>query len=98
VAANRRDQVLVETPKSFDERMEVATGCVRKLGIDLPALVDGFDNATDAAYTGWPDRLYVVDREGKVAYKSGPGPYGFKPAEMENTLRRLLRTPVSAVR
>ena len=45
----------------------------------MPALVDGFDNATDTAYSGWPDRLYVVDRDGRIAYKSAPGPFGFHP-------------------
>lgn len=44
------------------------------------------------AYAGWPDRLYVIDREGRVAYKSGPGPFGFKPAAVETTLVALLGT------
>jgi type I thyroxine 5'-deiodinase len=64
--------------------------CVIKLGLELPALVDDFDDSTDVAYTGWPDRLYVIDQEGKVAYKSGPGPFGFDPAEMAESLRPLL--------
>jgi len=87
--ANRRDQVLVETPKSFDERLEVAGSCVRKLGIELPALVDDFRNSTEAAYTGWPDRLYLIDREGRVAYKSAAGPWGFRPVELEAALRKV---------
>ena len=29
---------------------------------------------------------YVIDREGKVAYKSGRGPFGFKSGEMEQAL------------
>ena len=86
---NRRDQVVIETPKNFDERLEVAGNCVRKLGIELPALVDGFRNSTEAAYTGWPDRLYLIDREGRVAYKSAAGPWGFRPAELEAALGRI---------
>lgn len=31
-------------------------------------------------------RLYVLDGAGKVAYKSGRGPFGFKAAEMEQAL------------
>jgi len=57
-----------------------------KLGIEMPAIVDNFDDSTDKAYSGWPDRLYVIDREGKIAYKSAPGPFGFKPADMERAL------------
>jgi hypothetical protein len=33
-----------------------------------------------------PARLYVIDRAGKVAYKSGRGPFGFRPDEMEQAL------------
>ena len=51
---------------------------------------DDLSNSTEIAYTGWPDRLYVIDRAGKVAYKSAAGPYGFKPAEVEATLKFLI--------
>jgi len=90
VVANRRDQILITTPQSFEERTEVAGSCVRKLGIELPALVDDIRNSTEAAYTGWPDRLYVIDQEGRVAYKSTAGPWGFRPPEMESALRRVV--------
>jgi type I thyroxine 5'-deiodinase len=59
------------------------------LGIRIPALVDNFDDSTDIEYMGWPDRMYVIDRDGKIAYKSKPGPFGFKPAEVEEVLRRI---------
>jgi len=60
--------------------------CMTRLGIDLPAVVDDFDDSTDTAYSGWPERLYLIDREGRVAYKSKPGPFGFKPADLETAL------------
>ena len=81
--------VSVATPHSFDERGAVASSCVRKLGIEMPALVDGVENTTEAAYTGWPDPLYLIDRQGRVAYKSGPGPFGFHPAELQSALERV---------
>ena len=81
--------VSVAMPRSFDERDHVASLCVRKLGIEMPAVVDNFDNAAETAYTGWPDRLYLVDREGRIAYKSGPGPFGFHPNELEDALKRV---------
>lgn len=76
--------------KTDDERAGVARVCVRSRGIDLPALVDGADDKVERAYTGWPDRLYAIDRDGRVAYKSGAGPFGFKPAELEAALERLV--------
>jgi type I thyroxine 5'-deiodinase len=61
-----------------------------RLGIELPAVVDHFDDSTDTAYSGWPERLYLIDRDGRVVYKSEPGPFGFKPAELESALRSYL--------
>ena len=87
---NERDDVLVASTVSKEERANVAGMCVLNLGIELPALLDEPDNRVERAYTGWPDRLYVVDRDGRIAYKSAAGPFGFKPAEVEATLGRLL--------
>ena len=77
--SNVHDHVLFASPKNEGERFEVAGACVRKLGIKFPALVDGFDNRVEPAYTGWPDRLYLIAPGGKVLYKSKPGPFGFDP-------------------
>lgn len=90
VSSNVDDDVLVATTKSADERYAVAGLCVTKLGIELPALVDEPDNRVERAYTGWPDRLYVIDRDGRIAFKSAAGPFGFKPADVESTLKRIL--------
>ena len=49
-------------------------------------VVDTMDDRVGHAYSGMPDRLYVIDRAGKVAYKGGRGPFGFKPGEMEQSL------------
>jgi len=88
--SNIKDDVLVATTKTADERYQVAGLCVTKLGIELPALVDGPDNQVERDYTGWPDRLYVIDRDGRVALKSAAGPFGFKPADVEATLERIV--------
>lgn len=88
-AANERDGVLFSLPKSQQERSLVASACVRKLGLEMPALIDGLDNAVDKAYTGWPDRLYVIGKEGLVRYKSGPGPFGFDPQQMRPSVAQV---------
>jgi Iodothyronine deiodinase len=53
-------------------------------------LVDDVADGVEAAYTGWPDRLYVIARDGQVVYKSAPGPFGFEPDAMEQSLRQTL--------
>jgi len=92
VESNLKNQVLIATTTTAEERHEVAGVCATRLGIELPALVDEPDDRVERAYTGWPDRLYVIDRDGAVAYKSAAGPFGFKPAEAEAALARLLAT------
>ena len=88
---NIKDDVLIASTKTAEDRERVANVCVVKLGIELPALIDEPDNRVERAYTAWPDRLYVIARDGSVAYKSAAGPFGFKPAEVEATLKRILR-------
>jgi hypothetical protein len=87
---NQHDKISVKNPTTLAERCEVEGTCAAKLALRVPAIIDKLDNSTEAAYTAWPDRLYVIDRDGRVAYKSKPGPFGFKPAEVEQTLERLL--------
>jgi type I thyroxine 5'-deiodinase len=75
---NEKEEVIYDYPKGYDERMGIASVCSAKLGIEFPALVDTIDNKTEAAYTAWPDRLYLIDSSGQIAFKSEAGPFGFK--------------------
>jgi type I thyroxine 5'-deiodinase len=96
VSDNKKDAVLVASTKTAEERDAVANVCVVKLGIELPALIDEPDNRVERAYTAWPDRLYVINRDGTIAYKSAAGPFGFKPEEVEAALKQILQTPSAA--
>jgi Iodothyronine deiodinase len=91
--SNIRDKVVLASPKDEDERALVAGACVRKLGIKFPAVLDEFGNSTERAYTGWPDRMYLINSDGRIVYKSRPGPFGFQPDELAHALARL--QPVS---
>lgn len=84
--SNIRDGVVYASPADASERAELAEICVTRLAIKIPALVDRFDDSTDNAYSGWPDRLFLIDRDGRIAYRSNPGPFGFKPADLERAL------------
>jgi peroxiredoxin len=87
--SNIKDKVVFATPKNEEERAFIAGACVRKLGIKFPAVLDEFGNSTETAYTGWPDRIYLIDQTGHVAYKSKPGPFGFKADELSAALAKL---------
>jgi len=88
--SNVREGVVFQNPRTDGERFQVAESCVRRLGIRFPALIDGIDNSVEQLYTGWPDRLMLIDREGRLVYKSETGPFGFEPSQLEAALRQLL--------
>jgi len=87
---NERDGVIYKQPKTVERRREVASDCRAGMKLSIPMLIDGMDNAVNKAYSGWPDRLYVVAKDGTIAYKGRPGPGGFRPREMEQTLEKML--------
>src|SRR5207245_7070005 len=88
--SNRRDGVLFASSRTADERAETANVCVVRLAIRIPALIDEIDNPTERAYTGWPDRLYIVGTGGRIQYKSAPGPHGCSTTQPEEALGREL--------
>ena len=88
--ANEREGVIFKQPRNERERMEVASKCQRDLKISIPMLIDDMNDTANKAYSGSPDRLYIVDRKGRIAYKGEPGPRGFKPEEMAQALQDLL--------
>jgi hypothetical protein len=90
MAVNERENVVFATHRTFDDRAEVGAVCVKDLKVELPMVVDEIDNRTERAYTAWPDRLYVIDAEGRIAYKSAAGPFGFKVDPVERALQALV--------
>jgi alkylhydroperoxidase family enzyme len=56
----------------------------------MPLLVDGMQDHVGHLYSGMPDRLYLIDRDGRVAYKGGRGPFGFKAGELEQSIVMML--------
>lgn len=78
---------ILEDPVTLAERREVADACMMKLELaELPALVDAIDDVVSTEYAAWPDRLYLVDSEGRIAYHGGRGPFGFAPDELERAI------------
>ncbi len=87
--SNVRVGVEISQPKTLNERVAVAQTCAATLKTSMPLLVDEIEDPVGNAYSGMPARLYIIDQQGKVAYKSGRGPFGFKPEEMEQALMML---------
>ena len=73
---------------SLGQRVETARMCTATLKLSMPTVADREDNKVNAAYAGWPDRMYVVGVDGRIAYRGGPGPAGFRPGEVEQWLKK----------
>ena len=80
----------VYDPKTSEERRAVAGRCERTLQYGIRTYVDEMDNAVNNAYAAAPTRLYLVGRDGKVAYAGGLGPFGFKPKELGRAIENYL--------
>ncbi len=85
--SNVHEGVLFRNPKNNQSREGVAQACVRNLHIQIPALVDSIENRVEKQYTGWPDRLYLIGTNGKVRFKSEPGPFGFHPKDLDAAIK-----------
>ena len=90
MSSNDRAGITINQPRERAERERVARTCCSSLGITMPLVVDEMDDRVGHAYSGMPDRLYVLDGDGRVAYKGGRGPFGFNAREMEQSLILLL--------
>jgi hypothetical protein len=90
--SNRAEGVIFNQARTWDERQSVAQACCSRLSLSIPCVVDTIDNRVDNQYAGWPERMFVVDRQGRIAYAGEQGPWGFKPEETERALRRALRS------
>ena len=88
----------VYDPQTIEARRAVAGDCAEALAYGIRTYVDEMDDEVNKAYAAWPTRLYLVGRDGRIVYKSGPGPYGFKPMELGAAIEKYVAgeiTPAS---
>ena len=88
--SNTKVGVEVVQPKTMEERTGVANQFCSRLHPNIPVVVDELSDPVGHAYSGMPARLYVIDRHGLVTFKSGRGPFGFNPPELEQALAMCL--------
>ena len=88
--SNKWEGIVYDAPQTFEERKEIARACEVGLALKIPLVIDKMDNAVERAYMGWPDRVYIIGKDGRVAYVGRPGPAGFKPMEAKPILAAML--------
>jgi len=84
--SNVKDDVCYAQPKTLEQRVAIAKDFTARYKFPLPFGVDDMSNAADSAYAAWPERLYIIDETGHIAYRGGMGPFNYKPAEVRDWL------------
>ena len=83
---NRLAEIALDDPTSLEERAAAAGACALRLRTRIPILIDGVDDSVALAYGGWPDRLYLIGSDGRIAFQGGRGPDGFEPSELGSAI------------
>ncbi len=86
--SNVKEDVCYAQPKTLEQRVAIAKDFVERQKYPLPFGIDDMNNAADLAYSAWPERLYVIDEHGRIAYAGGMGPFNYDPAEVRAWLTK----------
>jgi len=77
-----KDNVCYAQPKTLGDRVAIAADFSKRFKYTLPFGIDEMSNAASNAYAAWPERLYIIDETGHIAYKGGNGPFKYDPKEV----------------
>jgi len=84
--SNVKDDVCYAQPKTLEQRVAIANDFTRRFKFPLPFGIDDMGNAANDAYAAWPERIYIIDESGHIAYRGGMGPFNYKPQEAREWL------------
>jgi hypothetical protein len=80
----------VQQPVEISERRHMAQRFCSYLKTDMQVLVDEINDPVARTYNAMPNRLFLIDQDGRVTYRAAPGPYGLNPTELEQSIVLLL--------
>jgi hypothetical protein len=86
--SNLDDDVLFTQPTTEDERAEVAAACMLRHNFSFPMVLDDMTDVVGNTYMAMPERLYVLDADGRVTWKCGLGPHLFDPDGFEAAIKK----------
>jgi hypothetical protein len=89
VDQNVAEGVIFDQPATADDRAQIARTCVLRTAFSVPMLLDSMDNSIDRRFAALPERLYLIDAEGRVAWKSVMGSGGFDVDALAHALEQL---------
>ena len=86
MTVNEKQGVCYAQPQTLADRVMIANDFIERFQYTMPLVIDPMDNPAEDAFAAWPERLYVIGVEGRIAYRGGKGPFGFDPDELEQWL------------
>lgn len=70
------NQFVVKSTTTTEERRNVARDFAKRINVPMPILVDTHDDKIEKTYVCWPNRMFILDAQGKIADKGMAGPGG----------------------
>jgi len=74
----------------MDQRIILATECVADYKFTIPMVIDPIEGTVNADYAAAPVRTAITDKDGKVVYYAGPGPFDFRIDKIERALKKVV--------
>ena len=93
----RQDQIPPDVPdveisSTLEERCAFAATRMAAMELDaIPTVVDHLSDTVATLYRALPTRLFVIGRDGTIAYQGAPGPRGLDPDAWEAAIEAELR-------
>ena len=88
IGSSRPSPLQIARPKPTENASKLRLTCSAGLNLKIPLLVDDINDTVASAFSAFPDRLYIIGKDGKIAYQGGPRE--FSVPEMTATLEKII--------
>ena len=85
---NVKEDVCYPQPHSLADRIAIANDFTTRFQYPIPLAIDSMADAAGQTYGAFPERLYIIDSNGQIVYKGGPGPMQYHPEEAQAWLEK----------
>lgn len=65
--------------KDYQQRCTTAKMLMDDKSLTMPMLIDHMNNQANESYRAYPDRVFLVRKDGRLAVAADRGPWGFNP-------------------
>ena len=80
--------IRITQPATLLRRKSVAAQCAKSVELKIPLLVDSLDDEALKAFGGAFGRIYLLDRDARVLFRSGDTLLGMHVKALEKLLAR----------